>query len=96
MKRRRRKESTWLNSLPDDEWTHEPKAHLYRLDHQGKAHYLSTYLVLFFDYATVAADYGGGDYLYVVVRDDRILRKGLMAIEGDPIDSFGEHGQRRR
>ena len=96
MKRRRRKESTWLNSLPDDMWTHEPKVHLYRRDHRGKTHYLTTYLALVFDYATVARNYGGGDYLYVAVRGDRILRKGLMAIEGDPIHSPGEYGQRRR
>jgi hypothetical protein len=95
MTHRRKRHSHWTDSLPDDMWTHEPKVHLYRRDHRGKAHYLSTYLALVFDYATVARDYGGGDYLYVVVRDDRILRKEAMAIEGDPIQSPRENDQRR-
>ena len=86
MKRRRRKQPTWFDWLPQDEWI---EVRLYRLDHRGKAYFLTTYSLLFFDYATVAGDYGGGDYLYVAVRGDRILRKGVMAIEGDPMRSPG-------
>ena len=92
MKRRRRKQPTWLDWLPQDEW---PEVRLYRLDHRGKARFLTTYSLFFFDYPTVAREYGGGDYLYVAVRGNRILRKGVMAIEGDPIQSPGENGERR-
>jgi hypothetical protein len=93
MKRRRRKQPTWLDWLPQDEWI---EVRLYRRDHRGTAHFLKTYSLFFFDYATVAREYGGGDYLYVAVRGNRILRKGVMGIEGDPIQSPGENGQRRR
>jgi len=91
VKRRRQTQPTWLDWLSQDEW---PEVRLYRRDHRGKAHFLTTYSLYFFDYATVAREYGGGDYLYVAVRGDRILRKGVMAIEGDPIQSPGEYGQR--
>jgi hypothetical protein len=92
VKRRRRTQPTELDWLPQHEWI---EVRLYRRDHRGKAHFLATYSIYVFDYPTVAREYGGGDYLYVAVRGDRILRKGVMAIEGDPIQSSGENGQRR-
>lgn len=85
MKRRRRKQPTWLDSLPCDEWIHEPKVQLYRLEYPGKWLYLGTYLAYLLDQSFVATTYGGGEYLFVVVYRGRIVRKGIWAIEGDPI-----------
>ena len=85
MKRRRRKRSAGSDSLPDDEWTHEPKVHLYNLEHPGKPLYLGTYLAFMLDQSYVAATYGGGQYLFIVVYRGRLLRRGVWAIEGNPI-----------
>jgi len=87
MNRRRqtgRRRSRWFDSLPQDEWSDEPRVHLYRLVHPRKW-YLGTYLVGLIDQSLVAATYGGGEFLFVVVYRGRILRKGIWSIEGYPI-----------
>jgi hypothetical protein len=86
MKHRRRKQLTMSQSLPGDDWALEPKVDLYRRDDQGRVHFITRYhLLSFFSYDSVARLYGGGEYLYVVSRCGRIVRRGAVAIEGDPI-----------
>lgn len=63
----------------------QPKTHLYRLIHSGKPAYLGTHLTYLLDQTLVAATHGGGEYLFVVIYRDRILRKGIWLIEGNPI-----------
>ena len=62
MVRRRTHRSHWTDSLPDDGWTHAPKAHLYRLQHPYKPRYLGTYLAELFSDVDVMTDWGEGDY----------------------------------
>ncbi len=85
MTRRRRKKLRWTDSLPDDGWTNEPKVHLYRLEPNLKPQYLGTYLAFLIDECEVAATHGGGEYLFILVHRGRTLRRGIWAIEGNPI-----------
>jgi len=85
MARRRRKKTLWTDSLPDDPWTDEPKVRLYRLEPNRKPPYLGTYLAFLIDDIYVLATHGGGEYLFIVFYRGRILRRGIWAIEGNPI-----------
>jgi hypothetical protein len=95
MTRRRKHRSHWTDSLPDDEWTHEPKVHLYRLEHPRKPCYLATYLAFLVDESYVAATHGGGEYLFILVYRGRTLRRGIWAIEGNPIRHSWANNLRR-
>ena len=85
MARRRRKKPHWIDSLPDDGWTNEPKVRLYRLEPNRKPQYLGTHLAFLIDELSVAATHGGGEYLFILVYRGRTLRRGIWAIEGNPI-----------
>ena len=95
MARRRTYRSHWTDSLPDDEWTHEPKVHLYRLQHPYKPRFLGTYLIELISLADAAADYGGGDYFFKVVHRGRVVHRGVFSIEGNPIRGFRDDEQQR-
>ena len=88
MVRRRTPRSHWTDSLPDDGWTHAPKAHLYRLQHPYKPRYLGTYLAELFSDVDVMTDWGEGDYFFKVVHRGRVVHRGIFSIEGNPILGF--------
>lgn len=82
---RRRKPSLRSASLTDEEWRGQPRVHLYCIDYPNKPRYLATYLLCWFKERIVAADHGGGHYLFIVVHRGRILHRGVWDIEGNPI-----------
>lgn len=85
MTRRRKHRSRWTDSLPEDEWAHEPEVHLYRLESNLKPQYLGTHLAFLVDKSYVAATHGGGEYLFILVHRGRTLRRGTWVIAGNPI-----------
>ena len=88
MARRRTHRSHGTDSLLDDEWTHERKTHLYRLQHPYKPRYLGTYLAELLNEIDVMTIWGGGDYFFKVVHRGRVIRLGIWCIEGRPRRGF--------
>lgn len=81
MQRRRRITFTCSVSMPEDEWIHQPKVHLYRIDPPRKPRFLTTYVNIMFSTSLVAAEHGHGKYLFIVSRNHRVLRRGILTIE---------------
>ncbi|MDZ4734391.1 MAG: hypothetical protein SGJ16_12510 [Nitrospirota bacterium] len=80
MKRRRLISFTRSISMPEDEWAHQPKVHLYRLDPPRKPRFLTKYYKIMFSKSLVAAEHGRGKYLFIVSLKRRVLRKGTLTI----------------